>query len=227
MTRNATATGAMAAEDAAEGAAAWVAEEHALLRGINHSFSNRVAAVSALSGVFEPDEAPGQQMTGALANEARRLEALLRTVRLLTGTPGAGAEPVRLSDLLPEVAMLHAQHADFREEGTAIEAPAADVLPVVVSAAALTHALLALLSAAKRAGGGAATLRYDGDERTATVRAVPASGGRGEPADVRRALNAARWLLRDTEARVAEGRDGLEVELITLLEVRRRRAAGG
>ena len=226
VTPNATAAAGPGDAAPDDGAACWVAEESALLRGLNHSLSNRVAAVSALAGVLEADEAPGAQLTAALASESRRLETVLRLLRLLAGMPGAGTEPIQLGELLPEVALLHAQHADFREGEPATVTGAPDALPVVTTTMSLVRAVLALLSAARGAGARAA-LDYDGDERVVRLRVSPEPAAPLDPSLAERAAAAARWLLRGDEASVRVGDGGFVVELPTLLEIRRRRTRGG
>lgn len=239
---------AAAHEGAVEGV---VVVFQAMLRGLSHTLSNRVAALIALGEAFEPGRPADAELVAALRQESGRLEELLRLQRLLGGSAhgGAhgGAEPVHLPDLLPDVVALHAQRSASRELPLDVTGdPAA--LPVRVRPSALVQALLALVTAgaesARGAPGARLTLRYGGDTVMTTVAVEARWTGEHEAPDARMAsatptipvtalARAAEWLLSDAGATLTEaqlvGETGVRFELAlpTLLEVRRRERAGG
>lgn len=222
----------------------------AMLRGLSHTLSNRVAAIIALGDALEPGQPADAGLVATLRQEAVRLEELLRLQRLLGGSAHGGAhgspEPVHLPDMLPDVVALHAQRSASRELPLDVGGDPS-VLPVRVRPSALVQALLALVTAGAEAARGAEgarlTLRYGGDTVMSTV-AVEArwTGERAEP-DARVAsatptipvtalARAAEWLLADAGAQLTEAQladeAGVRFELAvpTLLEVRRREREG-
>lgn len=227
----------------------------AMLRGLSHTLSNRVAALLALGEALQPGQPADAELVAALRQEAARLEELLRLQRLLGGSAHGGthggthggAEPVHLPDLLPDVVALHAQRSASRELPLDVTGDPA-VLPVRVRPSALVQALLALVTAgaesARGATGARLTLRYGGDTVMTTVAVEARWTGEREEADARVAsatptipvtalARAAEWLLSDAGATLVEAQLAdeagvrFELGLPTLLEVRRRERAGG
>jgi len=228
----------------------WLGVVDGLLRGINHSLSNRVVAIGALAEVLAPDEPPGAELVDAIAAEARKLNELLHTLRRLPR--GAGASPsspssphaLHLPDLLQAAVSLHTHDAMLGDVSCDVQG-AADVLPVVATEEGVVHATLALIAAAKQWAAGATPaepvrLRYWGDDTLVTV-VVSAGGGADDAGMVSPAADGApavptpsaarvvRWLLAGTGAEVTEsaGETGVRyvLRLPTLPEVRRRARA--
>ena len=201
----------------------WLTVSDALLRGVNHALSNRAATVGAVSGVLDPAEPPSEVIVQVLRDEAARLDELLQLARLLPGHRG-GPEPVHLPDLVPAAVALHAHHFDLRDTPCRVDDSAA-VMPVLADPTALTHALLLVLTAAKRAAAGAEVVlshRGDGERVTLTLETARV----GDADDHAEELAAAAALLAPSDGsagRVGDGRDATRYELTlpTLAAARR------
>ena len=212
--------------------AAWLRMKSEVLSGLNHALSNRATAIVALVGVLEPGEAPGGELLDALRLESRRLNGLLRLFRRIPQS-SAKAQPVRLSELVPQVVALHEHYSAARNVPCELADGVPDALPVLAVEQRLTHALLALLSAAKErvaAGQGSRVrLSWTGDERALTI-AVEVVGEGGAsvgtaaltPATTVDVARLAEWLLGDAESTTLEraGGVGYELRMPTLLELK-------
>jgi hypothetical protein len=135
----------------------WLRVSEKVLKGLNHQLTNRIASLEAVVGIFQDGEPFEPEVIAALAQEVSRLNHLLVLFRCMPAEPFAGAEPVRLQDIVPQVLELHGHHADLR--GVAVEVDADfDTLPVLVRPSALLRCLLVVLESgagnALRAGGG-------------------------------------------------------------------------
>jgi hypothetical protein len=211
----------------------------ALLRGLNHALSNRVASLSAIATVITLDERSDPDITRALAAEVAQLEGVLRLLRLLPGGRGAPSEPVLLSDALADAVALHAHHAGLAATPCTVVGDASSLLPVVAPLPALVHGLALLLGALALHARGAddaldgaserrGVLRVSGDERAVRLTGA-APPGEGEPGLAPDAVAAAlQELLDDAGATVtveksAAGGVRYEVVLPTLVVVRERR----
>lgn len=162
---------------------------NAILRGMAHALSNRVAALGGINGLAPPGEVWTERLSKALGDEARRLEDLLRLMRLLPddgrGEPGA----IELQPLVPDVIALHAyQSALLQVECAAVHAR--ETMPVFANRPQLVHALLLAIDAAKRhaqATGGRVSVSYAGDADRVTIRvatepsAAPVKPGAAAP----------------------------------------------
>jgi signal transduction histidine kinase len=156
----------------------WLTVSDALLRGLNHALSNRAATVGAVSGVLDPAEPPSEVIVQVLRDEAQRLDELLQLARMLPGQRGAVAEPVHLPDVVPAAVALHTHHFDLRDTLCRVDDSATTVMPVLADPTALSHALLLLLTAAKRSAAGAEVLlwhRGDGERVTLTLECARAT----------------------------------------------------
>jgi signal transduction histidine kinase len=161
----------------------------AILRGMAHALSNRVAALGGINGLADPGEIWTERLSKALHDEARRLEDILRLMRLLPndgrGEPGA----IELQPLVPDVIALHAyQSALLQVECAAVYDR--ETMPVFANRPQLVHALLLAIEAAKRhahARGGRVSVSYAGDADRVTIRvatepaAAPGKGGAAAP----------------------------------------------
>ena len=213
----------------------WLRVSEKVLKGLNHQLTNRVASLEAVVGIFQDGEPFEPEVIGALAQEVTRLHHLLQLFRCMPAEPFAGAEPVRLQDIVPQVLELHGHHADLRGIAVAVDADA-ETHPVLVRPSALMRCLLVLLESvagnALRSGGeGSLKFAYSGD--TTCVRVsfeAPQPAGQaiftGEGSlvhAVRSALAHAYAQVGITVENTAVGeRIRYEVRLPTLPEARRR-----
>ncbi len=152
----------------------WLRVSEKVLKGLNHQLTNRVAGLEAVVGVLQDDEPVEPQMVAALAKEVSRLHHLLQLFRCMPAEPFAGAEPVRLQDIVPMVLELHGHHADLRVIDVEV-AGDAETLPLLVRPSALLRCLLVVLesgagNALRSGASGGLTLSYAGD--SAWVRVV-------------------------------------------------------
>ena len=163
----------------AESLEAWRLVSDAVLRGLNHAVSNRVASVAAVSALLDPAAPPGAELVRTLAADVTHFEAALRLLRLLPAGRPAPPEPVLVADALADALALHAHHAGLGEALCTVEGDPAALLPVVVPMPAFLHALVLLLGVlavhARRAGG-RAVLRVGGDQRQITFDGETAAG---------------------------------------------------
>lgn len=149
---------AFAAED-------WLPVQEALLRGLNHALSNRLASLGAIAMLLDGEDPPEARMLAALTGDVGRLEELLRMFRAL---PAAG-EPqriaVRVRDALTRAAALMEHHPICREVAVSVGDEPPDAEPVRLLAPDPLRASICLLAAVSR---GAGAERVD-----ALVRAEP------------------------------------------------------
>lgn len=155
----------------------------AILRGMAHALSNRVAALGGINGLADPGQIWTERLSKALHDEARRLEVILRLMRLLPddgrGEPGA----VELQSLVPDVVALHGyQSALLQVECSAVYDR--ETMPVFANRPYLVHALLLAIDAAKRhahAQGSRVSVSYSGDADRVIIRVAtepPATPGK-------------------------------------------------
>lgn len=155
---------------------AWLAAADGLVAGVHHALNNRLGTLSALVQLAGAGGAGDVDAARVLREELERLGDTLRLLALIPRRPGEEPIPLRLSELLPDVLALVAQHRDARDVHFAVESDP-DLLPVLCPETALAHALLALLTCAALAAREAGTLRVDvrcsGDERRVTIAVEP------------------------------------------------------
>jgi hypothetical protein len=118
-----------------------------VLKGLNHQLTNRIAALDAVTLLFEPGERTDPELVQTLSREVERVGTLLRLYRMLPAEPTALPEPVRVQDIIPCVLELHTHHADLRGV-TCVLSKAGDPDPVCVRPSALLRSLLVLLESA-------------------------------------------------------------------------------
>jgi len=157
----------------------------AILRGMAHALSNRVAALGGISGLADPGEIWTERLSKALNDEARRLEDILRLMRLLPNDGRGEAGAIELQPLIPDIIALHAYHSALLQ----VECAAVyerETMPVFANRPQLVHAVLLMVDAAKRhahAHGGRVSVSYAGDADRVTIRvatepsAAPVKGG--------------------------------------------------
>ncbi|MDQ6886545.1 MAG: hypothetical protein M3068_04535 [Gemmatimonadota bacterium] len=153
----------------------WQAECDALVAGLAHALSNRLSTLGAAAQTIEMGVS-GVPMGGMLTAEVERLEEILRFLRELPAAPGEPPEPIHVPELVAEAFALHRHHRDYRDVGCRLDLhPSAE--PVLQPRIALLHALLLMLSAAKKSARDAAHgsaeadigLSAEGDGATVTL----------------------------------------------------------
>lgn len=213
----------------------WLRVNEKVLKGLNHQLTNRLAALDAVTQLFEPGQTADPQLVSTMAREVERVGTLLRLYRMLPAEPTALPEPIRVQDIVPCVLELHTYHADLR--GVAcIMGDAGDPEPVCVRPSALLRSLLVLLESAAghsyRTGGGLPiVLTYDGTPTTVSITIeAPSPNADGLFAGSGSLIDAVRSALAHAGGKIVAGRDSREgLPLITycltfptLSEVRRK-----
>ena len=157
----------------------------AILRGMAHALSNRVAALGGVSMLADPGQIWTERLSKALQDEARRLEEILRLMRLLPndgrGEPGA----VELQPLIPDVAALHAYNSALLQVECATVHDR-ETMPVYANRPQLVHALLLAIDTAKRhalARGARVVVSYAGDTERVAIRVVTEPSATARPAN--------------------------------------------
>lgn len=143
-----------------------------ILRGMAHALSNRVAALGSISGVIDPGQVWTEKMGQLLDGEARRLEDILRLLRLLPKDDRVPPGAIELQPLIPDVVALHAYNSALLQVECAVDYDR-ETMPVYASRPQLVHTLLLIIDAAKRhvqPTGGRVTIRYSGDAERVTIR---------------------------------------------------------
>lgn len=143
----------------------------AILRGVAHALSNRVAALGGMAGLVDPGEIWTERMSKALQDEARRLGDVLRLFRLLPAEVRVESGAIELQPLIPDIVALHAYHSALLQVECALEYNR-EAMPVYANRVQLVHALLLVIDAAKRhakASGGRVVIGYSGDAERVTV----------------------------------------------------------
>ena len=144
----------------------------AILRGMAHALSNRVAALGGINGLADPGQIWTERLSKALHDEARRLEEILRLMRLLPADGRGDAGAIELQPLVPDVIALHAyQSALLQVQCSAVYDR--ETMPVFANRPHLVHALLLAIDTAKRhaqARGGCVSVSYRGDADRVTIR---------------------------------------------------------
>lgn len=152
MTEHEHVRSSIAAED-------WLPVQQALLRGLNHSLSNRLASLSALTMLIESGDRLDSRMQDALSADVERLGGLLELFRALPGPAVSRREGTRFGDALQRAGALVAHHPDCRDVEIASVVEESDAPPVTLSSEDATRASVLLLLAVARAAASPAPLR--------------------------------------------------------------------
>lgn len=213
----------------------WLRVNEKVLKGLNHQLTNRLAALEAITQLFDPADGSDPQLMQTLSREVERVGTLLRLYRMLPAEPTALPEAVRVQDIIPAVLELHTYHADLR--GVAcLMGEASDPEPVCVRPSALLRSLLVLLESAaghtSRTGSGLPIiLGYAGSPTVVTISIeAPSPNAEGLFAGSGSLIDAVRSALAHAGGTVfagRESRDGLPIlvyrlTLPTLGESRKR-----
>lgn len=194
----------------------WLRTLDRVQRGLNHAFSNRAAAVSALVTVLEAGD---EELHARLRGEASALEEVLRLMRLLPRSPDARAEAVQAADLVPDAVTLMRQVSALRDRSVTVtgleEAP-----PLRCRPQGLQQALVFLLVAVGDADGEARLdVAADGEAVTFGV-GVSAGAPADAPGEPDTASETALWLLTGDEACCWPAGSGWRLRLPTLAAIR-------
>jgi len=151
----------------------WLRVNEKVLKGLKNQLTNRLAALEAVTQLFEPGETTDRQLVDTLAREVERVATLLRLYRMIPAEPTAAPEAVRVQDIIPSVLELHTYHADLRGVACLL-GEVSDPQPVCVRPSALLRSLLVLLESAaghtSRTGSGLPILlSYRGTATTVTI----------------------------------------------------------
>ncbi|MEI6740588.1 MAG: hypothetical protein WCK74_09785 [Gemmatimonadaceae bacterium] len=212
-------------EQTPSGLARWLTVHDDLLRGLVHSFSNRVGAIATTAYLLELQPGSPTGPTATLREECDRLDALLHLLRLLPHRGDAPAEPVIPTDAVAQAMALQHEHPEHRETSMTVTRDG-DLQPAYVEPGAFTMALAVAIGAARRAAhaGGevAITIGCTTDRVTIWARGVRADHFPGD-ADPRAQddLAAVEWLLAPSGGRALADRAGVGLAVPTLQAARR------
>ena len=182
----------------------WLTVHDELLRGITHALSNRIATIVASAYTLEHGDVPLERSIAALRTETDRMVVLLQQLRQLPERPNAEPEPMTVNDICASAVGVHQHHGELRDIECDIEVND-DVYPVWAEPQSLLHALLVALSAAKR------NVAPDAASANDALNELDAE--------------AANWLLAAQGATARAVSHGCELELPTLLAIRKARKA--
>jgi nitrogen-specific signal transduction histidine kinase len=208
-------------------AESWLATSDAVVRGLNHEFSNRLSLARLapqLSAMIETGEHGMQQLADSGANSEDLLN-LLRLYRLMVFDTSEPAEPLLVSDVVADAVDLFKHHSTFRDMEVRVIADDT-IPPVLMNPGALCRAVLLLLSAAARqlpathADTGAITLGFEADADAVRVCAKALDADASEFSAELAELPALRYLIRDAEGVVDVAREGLTMSIGTLVRLR-------
>ena len=217
----------------------WLRVNEKVLEGLNHQLTNQIAALDAVTHLFEPGERTDPKLVQTLTREVERVGTLLRLYRMLPAEPTSLPEPVRVQDIIPCVLELHTYHADLQGV-TCVLSKAGDPDPVCVRPSALLRSLLVLLESAAghtyRAGSELPiVLGYSGTPSAVTIAIeAPSPNAGGLFAGSGSLVDAVRSALAHAGGTIFAGRgarDGLptltyRLTLPTVGEARKRNVAG-
>ncbi len=214
-------------------AQSWLATSDAVMRGLNHEFSNRLS-LARLAPQLSAMIAGGEPELRKLADESGSSEEmlnLLRLYRLMVFGNNEPAEPLIVADVVPDAVELFKHHTTFRDLD--VRAPVdTTVPPVLINRASLTQGVLLLLGAAARqlelAPGdtGVLELACTADADAVRISAQVTEGvERKTPADAPE-LAALRYLIRDVEGAADMTNRGATMSIGTLVRLRRREKQG-
>ncbi len=128
----------------------WLPVQQMLLRGLNHSLSNRLASLSALTMLIEGTDRLDARMQQALAGDVERLGGLLELFRSLPGSVVSRREAARFGDALKQAAALIEHHPDCRDIAIAPVQEEPDAPPVTLSGPDALRASVLLMLAVVR-----------------------------------------------------------------------------
>jgi hypothetical protein len=192
----------------------WTELADALVRGLAHALSNRVAALMALMDLGPGDLSADESQL--FPREIDRLQDINRLLKLLPADIHARVEAVLPRDVLSDAIALMSVHPRGKEIDFQLQI--ANDQPVRVERWALLRLLLIILEAARESALARGAHRVDvsigGDEQLVTVTAL---GSR-----FRAASDPIAELLVRTDAMFDASESALTLRLPTLVDIRRR-----
>lgn len=205
----------------------WIETSDAVLRGLNHEFSNRLSLARLapqLSAMIAAGDAEIQRLTGG-ADHSEDLFNLLRLYRLVVFESTEPAEPLLVSDVVADAIDLFKHHSTFRDMDVRVTADDT-IPPVLMNPGALCRAVLLLLSAAARrlpaahADTGTIELGFAADALAVRVSASTPDADETKMADDLHELIALRYLIRGAEGAVDVTPAGVTMSIGTLVRLR-------
>lgn len=121
----------------------WQRTAEVVLRGLNHSLSNRLTVLAGLAAEATTTAPDGKE----LGLHVEGLVQLLHLYRALPLTATAAPEAVRVQDVMSDAVLLFAAHLEMRDVACSVHDDAV-APPVLFDRAALIQALLLLLTTA-------------------------------------------------------------------------------
>lgn len=209
-------------------AASWIETSDAVLRGLNHEFSNRLS-LARLAPQLNTMLKAGEPALQKLVNDSDQSEAMLELLRLYRLMPfpnGDPAEPVLFSDAVPEAVELFQYHTSFRDIAVRVRVDESTP-PTLMNPAALRQSILLLLGAAARQtavesnDGGAIVVEFSANGDLVNVTAHVREADDGGPAVDASELPALRYLIRDAGGTAEVTRRGATMSVGTLVSLRR------
>jgi nitrogen-specific signal transduction histidine kinase len=214
-------------------AQSWLETSDAVLRGLNHEFSNRLSLARLspqLSALLAADE-PGMQQVAADVDRSEDLLHLLRLYRLMVFASGEQPEPVLVSDIVVDSVDLFKHHTVFRDLDVRVTADAT-IPPVLMSPGALTQAILLLLCAAARqvslgrGDTGTMVVEFGGDSDTVRITVIAEQAGANTGGEEPLELPALRYLVREVNGAVEITPGKAALSIGTLVSLRQREKRG-
>ena len=131
----------------------------------------------------DPGDIWTERLARALGDEAKRLEDILRLMRLLPDDGRGDAGAIELQPLVPDVIALHAYNSALLQVECAAVSDRATA-PVFANRPRLVHALLLAIDAAKRHAmvrGSRVVVSYAGDAERVAIRVVTEPSATAKP----------------------------------------------
>ncbi len=220
-------------ETISSAARSWLATSDAVLRGLNHEFSNRLS-LARLAPQLAAMLTAGDSDLQKIADEAGQSEQLLPLLglyRLMVFGSNEPAEPMIVTDAVESAVTLFAHHTTFRDLQVRVNAGDA-APPVLMQRNALSQAMLLLISAAASrvavGEGHAGTIVLDvaGDANAVRISArVDGAGGTPSPGELLE-FPALRYLIQDAEGTAETTGNGVAMSIGTLVRLRQREKEG-
>lgn len=163
----------------------WAEESEAIVRGLAHSLSNRVAALGLAGESLEDEEAEvRREATAQVQREAEQIAEISRLLKLLPRDGVGRPQALQLSEVLADAVALHGHHLELRGVALATSV-SAGALPVRVDRWALLRALVLLISGVRRGAGAdrrgeAISIFVEGTEMESWIRTEDGDGQTSE-----------------------------------------------
>jgi nitrogen-specific signal transduction histidine kinase len=158
---------------------AWSSVSEALVRGLAHALSNRIATIGTIAELLRVGGDDPAAMSEMLGVETSRLEDLLEQMRALSARQSGRLEAMRLSDAVAGAMAMHSYHPERRSIAMTVE-PGDESRPVLGDALRLQRELLLLLDAATHAAlshaSRAVRVRFGLQGRVGVVRVLVGGG---------------------------------------------------